>query len=185
LGVFMLAVDKQTLRIGDIVRTGPGGIALLTFFDGSESQLGADSEVQIEQIDANPAPQIALFQASGVTVNHVIPMPAGGSFRTDTSAATGLVRGTSYIVIVGPGALDDQAPDPTTRPTSLVLLTDRNGHVGRVDVAASGSTALPVRLANAGDAATSAARNTTAAALDPSSLAELEGVAHVQNDESA
>src|SRR6266568_4916248 len=48
LGVFTAAVDKQTLRKGDIVRTGPGGIALLTFFDGSESQLGAESEVQIE-----------------------------------------------------------------------------------------------------------------------------------------
>jgi hypothetical protein len=91
------------------------------------------------------------------------------------------VRGTSYIVIVAPASVDDQA----SAPTSIVLLTDRNGHVGRVDVAATGSTALAVPLSNAGDAATSGARDTTAASLDPSSLAQLEAVAHVRNDRTA
>jgi hypothetical protein len=42
-----------------------------------------------------------------------------------------------------------------------------------------------VQLANAGDAATSGPRSTTAASLDPSSLAQLEAVAHVRNDQTA
>src|SRR5260370_40640938 len=68
---------------------------------GSESQLGAESTVQIERAEATPAPQIALLQTAGVTMNHVVPMPPGGTFQTDTPAATGLVRGTSYVVVVG------------------------------------------------------------------------------------
>src|SRR5712691_5738124 len=101
---FVAAMDGQMLNQGDVVRTGPGGLALLTFFDGSESQLGAESTVQIERAEATPAPQIALLQTSGVTMNHVVPMPPGGSFQTDTPVATGLVRGTSYVVVVGDAA---------------------------------------------------------------------------------
>src|SRR6202011_434126 len=101
---FVAATDGQMLNQGDVVRTGPGGLAMLTFFDGSETQLGAEAQVQIEQVEATPAPQIALLQTAGVTLNHVVPMPVGGTFRTDTPAATGLVRGTSYVVVVGIGA---------------------------------------------------------------------------------
>src|SRR5712691_3208604 len=106
---FVAAFDGQMLSQGDVVRTGPGGLALLTFFDGSESQLGAESTVQIERAEATPAPQIALLQTSGVTMNHVVPMPPGGSFQTDTPVATGLVRGTSYVVVVGDAAGAGQA----------------------------------------------------------------------------
>jgi hypothetical protein len=47
-GGFTAAIDGQSLLKGDVVRTGPGGSVLLTFFDGSESQLGSESQVQIE-----------------------------------------------------------------------------------------------------------------------------------------
>src|SRR5258706_11642671 len=150
---FEAAQDGQMLNQGDVVRTGPGGLALLTFFDGSESQLGAESTVQIERAEATPAPQIALLQTAGVTMNHVVPMAPGGSFQTDTPAATGLVRGTSYVVVVGdnsstpPAASLSSAQTPsscglsgdTSCATSVILLTDRDGHVGRVDVAPSAS----------------------------------------------
>src|SRR5438067_11620802 len=97
---FVAAMDGQMLNQGDVVRTGPGGLALLTFFDGSESQLRAESTVQIERAEATPQPEIALLQTAGVTMNHVVPMQPGGTFRTDTPVATGLVRGTSYVVVV-------------------------------------------------------------------------------------
>src|SRR5712692_2573694 len=152
---FVAAMDGQMLSQGDVVRTGPGGLALVTFFDGSESQLGADSTVQIERAEATPAPQIALLQTAGVILNHVVPMPPGGSFQTDTPAATGLVRGTSYVVVVGEGASpssDEWTASQTafacglsgdrSCATSVILLTDRDGHVGRVDVAAPGSPAV-------------------------------------------
>jgi hypothetical protein len=99
-GPFVDGVSGQLLGAGDVVRTGPGGVALLTFFDGSESQLASDSQLQVQRADYNPAPQIVLFQSAGVTINRVIPLPPGGSFETDTPTAIGLVRGTSYLVNV-------------------------------------------------------------------------------------
>src|SRR5438105_4516423 len=77
---FANATDGQTLQAGDVVRTGSSGLALLTFFDGSESQLGTDSQVQILQAEVRPATRIWLFQSAGVSVNHVVPMAASGSF---------------------------------------------------------------------------------------------------------
>jgi len=197
---FGAALDGQMLSQGDVVRTGPGGLALLTFFDGSESQLGAESTVQIERAEATPAPQIALLQTAGVTMNHVVPMPPGGTFQTDTPVATGLVRGTSYVVVVGeePAASQPSWPFQTVLTcgpngdrscaTSVILLTDRDGHVGRVDVAAAGSGAAadgsaataPVRLARAGDAAASDAGQTNAAHLAAEHLEALEAGANAR-----
>jgi hypothetical protein len=174
VGTFAAAVAGQALRAGDVVRTGPSGLALLTFFDGSESQLGSSAQVQVEQADYTPAPQIALLQTSGVSVNRVIPLPPGGSFRTDTPDATGLVRGTSYVVSVG--------SDTSSTATSVVLLTDRDGHVGHVSlVPASGSTAAtaPVELVHAGDCGASSGQ---ASQLNHDSLARLEGAAQDLRD---
>ena len=168
---FVTAMDGQMLGQGDVVRTGPGGLALLTFFDGSETQLGTESTVQIERAEATPAPQIALLQTAGVTMNHVVPMAPGGSFQTDTPAATGLVRGTSYVVVVGDSAA----------ATSVILLTDRDGHVGRVDVAAGGpSASAPVRLTRAGDAAASDGAQTSAAHVAAARLQALEAGANAR-----
>ena len=111
-------------------------------------------------------------------------MPAEGSFRTDTPAATGLVRGTSYIVVVGSGGTCGATGDqPCT--ASMILLTDRNGHVGRVDVAANASSVAPVQLSRAGDAAAASGSVATAAHLEPAALAQLESVAHIRNDAAA
>jgi hypothetical protein len=187
LGSFGPAGDGQTLQQGDVIRTGPGGVALLTFFDGSESQLGSDSQVLIEQAEANPAPQISVMQTAGVTVNHVVSMPPGGSFRTNTPAVTGLVRGTSYIVVVGSSA-DESSDEASSQPaTSVVLLTDRDGHVGRVDVVASGSPDAPaIQLARSGDAAGAASgQGPTAANLAPTFREALERVANAHSDPDA
>ncbi|MBV9354357.1 MAG: hypothetical protein JO023_02405, partial [Chloroflexi bacterium] len=49
---FAPAVDGQTLGAGDQVRTSDQGLALLTFFDGSETQLTPGTTVQVSQADA-------------------------------------------------------------------------------------------------------------------------------------
>jgi hypothetical protein len=100
LDEFTAPAPSELLQVGDIVRTGPGGLGLITFFDGSESQLGPDSQLQIERLEAMPAIHIALLQTAGVTTNHVVPVRPGGSFQTDTPAAVAMVRGTSYVVAV-------------------------------------------------------------------------------------
>src|SRR5437667_5035543 len=103
-------------------------------------------------------------------MNHVVPMPPGGSFQTDTPVATGLVRGTSYVVVVGDASA-----------TSVILLTDRDGHVGRVDVAAGGpAAAAPVRLTRAGDAAVSDGAQTSSGHLATARLQALEAGANAR-----
>jgi hypothetical protein len=182
--LFATAVDGQTLYPGDSSRTGPGGLALLTYFDGSETQLGCEAQVQIERAEANPAPQIAYLQTAGATVNHVIPMGPDGSFRTDTPAATGLVRGTSYIVIVGSDATCGASGDQACT-TSMILLTDRNGHVGRVDVAPTGSPSAGVQLTSAGRAVASTNAIAVDTQLDAATVAQLEAVANARDDLAA
>jgi hypothetical protein len=133
-GPFVDGVSGQLLGAGDVVRTGPGGVALLTFFDGSESQLASDSQLQVQRADYNPAPRIVLFQSAGVTINRVIPLPPGGSFETDTPTAIGLVRGTSYLVNVS-------APtSAAAQPRSMIDATD--------DQLASTATASDDQLAS-------------------------------------
>src|SRR5438105_4753318 len=170
VGTFGQATGGQSLRPGDVIRTGPSGLALLTFFDGSESQLGSDSQLQIEQADYAPTPHIALLQTGGVTVNRVIPLPPGGSFRTDTPEATGLVRGTSYVVSVGAGS-----------GTAMVLLTDRDGHIGHVQVvpshgpdAAAPPTVDLVRAGDVGATSSSSLQAPSASHVDGDALARLE-----------
>jgi hypothetical protein len=97
---FNVPAQGELLQAGDTVRTGPGGLGLITFFDGSESQLGPDAQLQLERLDASSGVHIALLQTAGVTTNHVVPMRPGSSFQTDTPAAVALVRGTSYVVSV-------------------------------------------------------------------------------------
>jgi hypothetical protein len=67
----------------------------------------------------------------------------------------------------------------------MILLTDRNGHVGRVDVQAHDSSAPPVQLASAGAAAASSSQVAAAVRVEPAALAHLESVAHVRGDQHA
>jgi hypothetical protein len=68
---FTAARDGMSLGAGDQVRTNGGGVALLTFFDGSETQLTPESQVQIQQANSSNSAQIGLTQVLGTTVEHV------------------------------------------------------------------------------------------------------------------
>ena len=74
--------DGQSVAAGDQIRTGPTGVALLTFFDGSETQLTSDSLVEIEA--ATPGNLISVFQALGTSVDRVRAPSSTGGFQTDT-----------------------------------------------------------------------------------------------------
>jgi hypothetical protein len=177
------AQDSQLLHAGDLVRTGPGGLALLTYFDGSESQLDGSSELRIDLMEASPAPRIQLFQGSGVTVNHVVPMPPGGRFETDTPAATGLVRGTSFVVAVDqPNEVaDDSSSNAVPPTTSVVLLADPDGRVGRVDLAPHAKVPV-VELRQAGEVGAASGQAALKAQLGAPALRVLSGAAHDHND---
>jgi hypothetical protein len=98
---FAPAVDGQTLAAGDQVRTGGQGLALLTFFDGSETQLTPGTTVQVAQADSSGGSSISLQQVVGTTVEQVQHIASSGAgFTINTPTATAVVRGTRYAVTV-------------------------------------------------------------------------------------
>ena len=101
-GAFTTASDGMTVGPGDQVRTGDGGVALLTFFDGSETQLTPDSQVAIQQAaGATGGAQIGISQILGTTVDRVERLATNPTnFSTDTPSATAVVRGTRYTLTV-------------------------------------------------------------------------------------
>ena len=165
-GVFSVASDGQMLQAGDTIRTGSNGLALVTFFDGSETQLGPASSVQLEHAEASPTLHIAILQRSGVTTNRVVPLPPGGSFSTDTPTAAAMVRGTSYVVAVA-------ASDAKHSVTSVVLLTDRDKHVGHI-VVAPHAAIPPVHLDKPGEMAASSDASMAKVQASQPMLASLE-----------
>src|SRR5258708_7525373 len=75
-GALGVARDGQTLAPGDYVRTGSGGVALLTLFDGSEIQLTNDTQVELDS--ATRGSPIAVFQSNGTTANRVVGASRNG-----------------------------------------------------------------------------------------------------------
>ncbi len=92
--------EGQSLSVGDRVQTGPQGGALLTYFDGSESWVAADTSTQVEALPTSSS-GVQVFQAAGTVINRV-QKSGTGTFQTDTPAAVALVRGTLYVVDVRP-----------------------------------------------------------------------------------
>ena len=93
------ARDGMAVGPGDQIRTLGGGVALLTFFDGSETQLTPNSQVQIQQANSSGGAQISLTQVLGTSVDRVQRLTAQPTnFSTDTPAATAVVRGTRFTV---------------------------------------------------------------------------------------
>ena len=78
-GPFTTARNGQILQVGDEVRTGAGGIALLTYFDGSETQLTPDTQVQLQAAPQGGGPGVTLSQVVGTTVNRVQQITGGTS----------------------------------------------------------------------------------------------------------
>jgi hypothetical protein len=100
-GSFTPARNGQTLQVGDQIRTGAGGVALLTYFDGSETQLTPETQVQLQAAPSGGGPGVTLAQVVGTTVNRVQQITGGSSnFATNTPTAAAFVRGTRYTVTV-------------------------------------------------------------------------------------
>ena len=93
----------DTLSVGDRIFTGPGGAAKLTFFQGSEMDIGAEAEIMVQQMEQRPggASTVNVGQALGNTVSRVTSLfnPAS-RFQVTTPSAVAVVRGTILDVTV-------------------------------------------------------------------------------------
>ncbi len=98
------ASPDQRLEPGDSVRTGAGGVARLTFFDGSTTALKSDTEVALLELSSRrdgTGRAIVLHQAGGQTHHDVRPLQrAAARFQVRTPTALTDVRGTAFDVVV-------------------------------------------------------------------------------------
>ena len=97
------APSGSTVSIGDEIRTIGRAGALVTFFAGTEIELGADTILVVEQLSKDgDRIDISLRQVLGASVNRVQTLAGSGStYQIQAGGAVALVRGTTFA-LVGP-----------------------------------------------------------------------------------
>ena len=102
---------------GDTVRTGADGLAVLTYFDGSTTELEPNTTLQLAHLDQLPGggQRISVVQAAGQSWNRVERLAdATSRFETQVPAALAFVQGTEYRVQV----------DPASQQSLIAAVTD-------------------------------------------------------------
>ncbi|MEJ2746615.1 MAG: DUF5666 domain-containing protein [Anaerolineae bacterium] len=127
-GAWTAVSQATTLTAGQRLRTGSFSQASLTFFDGSQAQIGPNSELSLDTVDAQLPDDgfrtVVMTQWLGDSEHHVQFRHDGGSrYEVKTPHGSGIARGTVFRVQVTAG---DQASYTVSK--------------GRVDVSGAGST---------------------------------------------
>lgn len=102
---FTLGQDGDMLQEGDIIRTGEGAHAVLTFFDGSIIELEPGSEIRVETLQATSAGDLLMTMQQTVGRSwHVVSrtLTPNSKYEIRTPAATATVRGTAFLLTVMP-----------------------------------------------------------------------------------
>lgn len=99
------AVSRTTLKAGQRIRTAKLSGATLTFFDGSKATIGADSELSIDELDAQPPEDgfrtVVMTQWRGESDHDVQFRNDNGSrYEVNTPTGSGIARGTQFHVLV-------------------------------------------------------------------------------------
>jgi hypothetical protein len=86
---------------GDEIRTLGSTSALITFFAGTEIELGQNTTIAIEQVSRQgDRIDVSLRQVFGTTINRIQTLTANGSaYRIEAGGAVALVRGTTFALI--------------------------------------------------------------------------------------
>jgi hypothetical protein len=97
------APSGTIITAGDEIRTLAGAGALITFFAGTEIELGQDTILAVEQVSRRGDQiDISLKQVLGSTINRVTSLTSSGSsYRIEAGGAVAVVRGTTFV-LVGP-----------------------------------------------------------------------------------
>ena len=109
-GSWAAVTTLGTLSAGQRVRTGKLSSAILVFYDGSQASLGAESELSIDQLNAQKPEDgfrtVVMTQWLGESEHEVAFRNDGGSrYEVNTPAGSGIARGTKFQVIVTPNLL--------------------------------------------------------------------------------
>jgi hypothetical protein len=130
----------QTIKIGQRLRTGAASGVMLAFYDGSTAQMGADSEMSLDQLDAQRSgPRvIVLTQHVGESQHNAVPSSDPGSrYAVNTPSGVGEAKGTSFrvfitVALVVSFEVDDGAVAVTNTGTTVLVVA------GQVTVIHSG-----------------------------------------------
>jgi hypothetical protein len=101
--VFVMGQDGDMLQEGDVIRTGEGAHAVLTFFDGSVIELEPESEIRVETLQATSAGDLLMTMQQTIGRSwHVVSrtLTPNSKYEVRTPAATAAVRGTAFLVTV-------------------------------------------------------------------------------------
>ena len=116
------APSGTIVRAGDEIRTLTDAGALVTFFAGTEVELGEETTLVVERVRREDGRiDISLRQIFGASLHRVQTLTDGGSsYRVDVGGAVAVVRGTTFLVygptdenVVGIVCLDDCTPRTT------------------------------------------------------------------------
>ncbi|HRQ38069.1 MAG TPA: DUF5666 domain-containing protein [Chloroflexota bacterium] len=109
-GAWTAVTRLSTMNAGQRIRTGSLSQATLTFYDGSQAQLSANTELAIDELNAQRPGDgfrtVILTQHVGESEHSVEFRNDGGSrYEVNTPAGSGIARGTKFQVLVTPGLL--------------------------------------------------------------------------------
>ena len=119
---FTAAREGDVLAVGDTIRTGPGGAAEITYFEGSSVRLEAETEIVIESLrsEADGGTVIGVMQTLGRTWHVVTKLITGSSrYEVRTPSSTASVRGTIFAVDV---RVDADGPAATVTTSEGVVV---------------------------------------------------------------
>lgn len=94
------APSGAIVRAGDEIRTLPGAGAVVTFFTGTEIELGEETKLVVERVSrSGNRIDISLRQVFGASLHRVQTLTdTGSSYRVEVGGAVALVRGTTFLV---------------------------------------------------------------------------------------
>jgi hypothetical protein len=124
----------QLVRAGQRLRTGPLSGVSLAFYDGSQAQIGAESELSVDALDAaaSGARVVALTQWVGESTHAVVPSSNPGSrYAVDTPNGAGTAKGTVFHVRVTRALLvrfevDEGAVDVTHAAATVLVVAGQS-----------------------------------------------------------
>jgi len=133
------AQSGTTIVIGDEIRTVGKAGALITFFSGTEVELGEDTILAVEDIDkTGDRINVSLRQVLGSSLHRVQTLSGSDSlYRVEAGGAVALVRGTTFAVL-GP------YPSSVGNLVVIVCLEDCDGTSTFVECQMLPETALGV-----------------------------------------
>jgi hypothetical protein len=174
------ASETMLVKAGDRIRTGAEGSAVLTFFDGSVTELKPMAELSIARMTAQRTGGdrvIVLHQWLGESNNRVEPrVDEGSRFSVQTASVVASVQGTAFALIMEPDGtthlkVEEGVVSVQTREKSVLISAGEEILVPSPLVPVTPATATPSEPSGASPSPTPT--DTTGTASAPASLKPL------------